>query len=539
MHDRVCRTESLESRTLLSGGGEIDAAFGDDGVVAIAATASNSQLTDLAVMSDGRFVMTGTSTPVSGGNQLTVRRFNPDGSPDTSFGTNGAATSVIGGNAQVFGVAIQPDNEIIVCGSTGNNYFLLRYLTNGKHDKTFGNGGLVSTNFNANRSVGRGVVINDDGTIVVGGTAGLANGSTAVGLAKYSSTGSIVQSFGSFGTLVTKFSFSISGVDTFSVTRMTADNVGNFVLSGRYFNGSLTPQAGDDALAVMRITPNGSPDPTFSSDGLALADFSVLGESATGVSIDAQNRPTAAVGGVNVFAALRLLNNGKRDSTFGINGLARVSTSSGDTNDVLVDDEGEVVLAGSLLSEPRLGRLNSNGSLDDEFGSDGITSPPVPFKAQVGLNRVVDSPDNTYLLGGTGGVNQSSGREFSLAKYFSQNEPVGTLNAKNLNAPQTSSYVFQVQWRDPVGINTTTLGNGNLRVTGPNGYARNAVLVSIDTSLGISNVTAKYKVAPPDSSWGSEDNGTYTVFVNANQVADLDGDFAPAGALGTFQVSIS
>ncbi len=531
--------ECLESRMLLHGGGELDTAFGDDGVVAIAATASNSQLTDLAVLPDGRYMMTGTSVPVSGGNMLTVWRFNADGSPDVTFGNGGAATSVIGGNAQVFGVALQPNLQPIVVGSTGNNYFILRYLTNGKHDKSFGNGGLVSTTFNANRSVGMDLVINDDGTIVVAGNAGLANNSTALGMAKYSSTGQIVQTFGSFGTLVTKFDFQLFDPDSVTMTRMTTDGTGNFVIAGRYFNGQLIPSTGDDAVAVMRVLPNGIPDIKFSNDGLSLADFGALNETATGIQVNAQGQPVAAVGGASVFAALRLLNNGKRDTTFGTNGLARVSTDPGDTNDVRIDDDGEIVLAGSLQTQPRLARLNSNGTLDNEFGSDGITSPPVPFKATAGLNRVVDSPDNTYLLGGTGGVNQSTGRQFSMAKYFSQNEPVGSLNAKNLTTAQTSSYVFQVVWRDPSGINTSTLATGNVSVTGPGGYAKTGVLMSIDTSLGLTQVTAKYKVAAPGTGWTSSSNGTYTVFVNANQVADLDGEFAPAGSLGTFQVSIS
>jgi hypothetical protein len=45
--------------------------------------------------------------------------------------------------------------------------------------------------------------------------------------------------------------------------------------------------------------------------------------------------------------------------------------------------------------------------------------------------------------------------------------------------------------------------------------------------------------AAPDGGWSSEDNGTYSVIVIATQVADLEGEFAQAGTLGTFQVSIS
>lgn len=536
----ACRlVETLESRVLLHGGGALDTGFGDAGVLAVASPTNNAQLTDLAILSDGRFMMTGTSTAVSGGNQLTVQRFHPDGTPDASFGDNGAATSVLGGGAQVFGIAIQPNSQAIVVGSTGNNYFLLRYLTNGKHDKTFGNGGLVTLNFEANPGVARDVVVNSDGTIVIAGEASLANGTRAVGMAKFQSNGLLDQSFGFSGTTITKFSFNVAGVDTFEVTRMTTDSAGNYVVAGQYFNGSLNPATQDDAVALMRFTPDGSPDATFSNDGLSLADFGILGESATGVVVDSSDRPVAAVNGVDAFAAFRVLNNGRRDTSFGTNGLARVSDTPGDTNDVAIDTNGDIVVAGSLQNLPRLGRLLPNGALDDEFGSSGITSPPVPFESQAVLDRVLVSPDNTYLVGGTGGVDASSGRELSMAKYFSQNEPVGTLQASNINAPQSSSYVFEVIWRDPSGINTSTLGNGNLLVTGPNSYSRSAVLMSFDASQGPSQITAKYKVAAPDDSWDAADNGTYTVLVQADQVADLDGEFAEAGPLGTFQVIIS
>ena len=51
--------------------------------------------------------------------------------------------------------------------------------------------------------------------------------------------------------------------------------------------------------------------------------------------------------------------------------------------------------------------------------------------------------------------------------------------------------------------------------------------------------TATYQITPPGGSWATADNGTYTVSMNADQVNNVNGNFTPAGSLGTFAVAIN
>jgi hypothetical protein len=100
-------------------------------------------------------------------------------------------------------------------------------------------------------------------------------------------------------------------------------------------------------------------------------------------------------------------------------------------------------------------------------------------------------------------------------------------------------YDFTVTFADNGKIDVSTLGGGDLRVSGPAGFSAPAAFVSVDVASDGSPRTATYRITPPGGSWGLEDNGTYTVRVQAGQVLDLQGNPVPAGNLGSFQVSVT
>lgn len=535
--ENVSLVEPLEMRTLLNAG-ELDETFGVNGIASASVDATNANLTDMAVMTDSRYVLTGTSVA----NVLTVMRFTAGGALDTTFGNGGRATSNIGSGAQVFAVGIQPDNRIVVGGSVGNNGFLLRYATNGKHDRSFGNGGLVTFTFNNNRSIVRGLSILSNGQIVVAGEAGAANLTNSVGLARFNSNGSLDRSFGqptvgtTNGFTTTKFNFALNSVNTFGVSRLTVASNGALLIAGRWTDGSISPSNGDDAVAVARFDSNGVPDPRFGTSGLTLRDLGTVGESGSDVQVDSSGRPLVSPAGAGVFGVMRFLTNGRRDSDFGNNGLARASNSEGNTGDVLIQSSGQIVIGGELLSAPVLARFNDSGAVDPEFGDDGITDP-LPFSGAGTVERILSAPDGTILASGSAGT--SSAPLFSTAKLFSQSGPFAFAQANSLTTASTASYTFEVVYQSSEGINTATFGNGNIRITGPGGFVNTARFMSADTSQGLARVTVRYKVAAPSGGWTSARNGTYTIAVLPNQVADLLGVFVPAGNVGTFLVSIA
>jgi hypothetical protein len=112
--------------------------------------------------------------------------------------------------------------------------------------------------------------------------------------------------------------------------------------------------------------------------------------------------------------------------------------------------------------------------------------------------------------------------------------------AADLTQSGQSTYQFSVTFSDNVAIDVSSIGNGNVRVTGPNGYNQSAQFVSLNASGNGTPRTAIYSVTPPGGgSWLPVHNGTYTISMEPGQVADTEGAAVAASELGQFQVAVS
>src|SRR6185312_2412499 len=90
MRPCLLSAEPLEDRLTPAAAGVLDPSFGSGGeVIALNNTFSRGQA--VAVDQLGRVVVAG-YTAGAGGNDFAVLRFNPDGTPDTTFGTSGVET---------------------------------------------------------------------------------------------------------------------------------------------------------------------------------------------------------------------------------------------------------------------------------------------------------------------------------------------------------------------------------------------------------------------------------------------------------------
>jgi uncharacterized delta-60 repeat protein len=158
--------------------GSLDPSFGIDGK----ATADRELFIDdvefMILQSDGKIVMAGYSqTDASDDQDFLLVRFNPDGSLDLSFGSQGWVTTDWGCAEDAEAVAIQPDGKIVaagrsMCGST-DYYFdilLARYNPDGSLDPTFGSSGKVTTDIGEHEGA-YAVAIQADGKIIIAGRA--------------------------------------------------------------------------------------------------------------------------------------------------------------------------------------------------------------------------------------------------------------------------------------------------------------------------------------------------------------------------------
>ncbi|MEL6263666.1 MAG: DUF4347 domain-containing protein [Cyanobacteria bacterium J06626_6] len=116
--------------------------------------------------------------------------------------------------------------------------------------------------------------------------------------------------------------------------------------------------------------------------------------------------------------------------------------------------------------------------------------------------------------------------------------PTATLSASNVT-DAASSYDFTVTYSDSTAVDTSSIDNGDIRVSGPGGFSQAATLVSVNNNSDGSPRTATYRMTPPGGSWDTSDNGSYAIALNNNQVQDTLGNATAGTNLGSFSVGIA
>ncbi|MFT7515499.1 MAG: hypothetical protein ACI9QL_004731 [Candidatus Omnitrophota bacterium] len=108
----------------------------------------------------------------------------------------------------------------------------------------------------------------------------------------------------------------------------------------------------------------------------------------------------------------------------------------------------------------------------------------------------------------------------------------------DINATGENRYTFDVHYTDDVAIQSSTLDDADVRVTGPNGYDVLATLVSVNTSGDGSPRVATYEIFAPGPTWSPLDNGTYTLTLLSEAVGDIEGAFVASEILGAFSCQV-
>jgi uncharacterized delta-60 repeat protein len=137
-------------------------------------------------------------------------------------------------------------------------------------------------------------------------------------------------------------------------------------------------------MVSSRFNANGSLDPSYGNGGWVVID---VGGASGGNALALQSDGKIVIAGTGYgpnyaldFAAARLLPNGTLDSTFGKGGIATVPVGSyAIAQAVVITTSGQIVLGGGAVvgqKEFAVARLNSNGSIDNTFGTNGVTTFP-------------------------------------------------------------------------------------------------------------------------------------------------------------------
>ncbi len=108
----------------------------------------------------------------------------------------------------------------------------------------------------------------------------------------------------------------------------------------------------------------------------------------------------------------------------------------------------------------------------------------------------------------------------------------------NITTSGGTTQTFTLQYADAVQLNSASFSAGDLLITGPEGFSQAANLVSFTPAGNGTSRTVTYQIAAPGGTWDANDNGSYQITLQTQQVFDTSGNFIPATVLGNFAVNI-
>lgn len=355
------------------------------------------------------------------------------GTVDVSFGADGALRTNLGGTYDwAYATAIQPDGKILAAGvseARGTyDFALARYTSTKDLDPTFGDGGVVLTDFRKSYDWAYAMALLPNGKILVAGVSN-ASGSKDFALARYNSNGTLDDSFGKGG-LVTETSRSL----TADIVRGIAiQRDGRIVVAGVSYEDVATVGPNGDFM-VARYLPDGQNDLTFGIGGVMTTDFSdssydepyavVIqpdGKIVLGGYTNAGNGP-GVLFGADQLALSRYGPTGLLDPSFGKGGKVIFDGGSLDERILALElaPDGGLLAGGYVNGERRsdllLARLRTDGSLTEGFGttSKGLSIHDLGTNSER-IASLVLQPDGKIVAGGQTAVAHNA--DFAVFRY--------------------------------------------------------------------------------------------------------------------------
>lgn len=394
--------------------GDLDTTFDSDGIVSTSLSGNPAVFSNIIAQPDEKIIAVGykdQNTDWSAPYDVLMVRYLEDGSPDTTFGTDGIYTASINGtDGRFYAAALQPDGKIIAVGYSVNGgqkaFLVTRFNSDGSLDTTFGSSGITTSSFGAGGDVAYDVAIQEDGKIVVAGSVEATSGSYLYDfvIARYTDAGVLDTTFNSTGYAI---------VSLKSDARDYAKNVaiqsdGKIIATGPVETGNFTNSFN---VATIRLTSAGMLDTSFNGSGIA--PFYGTGSSSNegGMAIQNDGKIVVAtiISSVDI-GAVRYNTDGSADTIFSTADFGSTDT----VKDATLQPDGKFVVTGfkydsSISYDPFVVRYNTNGTLDTTFSGDGLTYTNIGTDTDYG-NSVAIQPDGQILVAG----NKTSGGNAAL-----------------------------------------------------------------------------------------------------------------------------
>ena len=437
--------------------GSLDTTFNHTGKVLVTLTSGGDETAHhVALQSDNKIIVAGNTN-----GQFCVFRLFPDGSIDSSFGTNGFVITDFANTAAAYCVTVQPDDKVVAAGyvntPNGHDIAIARYTVSGGIDNSFSTDGKTTLDLFGGTDDANAIALQPDGKIVIGGN-------TAIDIFN---SHAVICRLNADGTLDT--TFSSDGVFTASANPNEADDKLNDIIilpSGKILGAGKTLYGGQYYNAMMiQVTAGGDADSGFATNGFYTHYFQTETTAYNRLALQNDGKILAVGNWVQLVFEThtieRFLPNGELDIDYGQGGQQTYLYGEEATG-VLIQPDGKMIITGAAQDTPgtidfHLVRLLPDGTFDPTFGTTNTvanqrhTVTDFLNNTDISLHSLLQ-PDNKILLAGFA-YDSLGNNQFALARYlpgpltvglieFSSNETAPLLYPNPLQQTETLKYTL-------------------------------------------------------------------------------------------------
>jgi uncharacterized delta-60 repeat protein len=189
---------------------------------------------------------------------------------------------------------------------------------------------------------------------------------------------------------------------------------GKYIVSCGYYDGNA-----EFDMALMRLDKDGRPDSTFGINGLRVYSNPVLYDLCEGMEVQSDGK-IVMIGrrymkyDQSVVTVMRINTDGSLDSSFGTNGRTILRSPLGEgycaMQDIEIQPDGRILTTGYAYSGSvvtytnvfMIARFMSNGQFDSSFGGDGIVTPDVAPGEEHSVALAVQNDGKIIVAGNIG-----------------------------------------------------------------------------------------------------------------------------------------
>ncbi|MBK7966641.1 MAG: SBBP repeat-containing protein [Bacteroidetes bacterium] len=333
--------------------GAFDNSFNNDGVEFIPiglANSANGLAPKIKVAPNGKIVIA--CTGIGAGDQdFFICMLDTNGVLDTTFNSTGILmTDLLGTGSQsdvVSALDIDANGNIYVVGTTtalglpiNYDYAIIKVRPNGQLATTFSGDGKLTLDPTGASDFGKGIKVQADGKIVIGGTTG-AN----MLIARLDSTGTLDNTFTAAGYTIITFQLASE------MGALTLDQNERIVVAGKLITSNSN-------MATARYRSNGTFDPNYGFNGKYVYNVGGFANHVNDIHIQSDNKIIVAgyvadSTGINKFMVSRIDTSGTVDISFNGLGFARQPVIPSNVNEVCngmtVMADGRIILTGTTI----------------------------------------------------------------------------------------------------------------------------------------------------------------------------------------------